>query len=138
MGGALAQPCLSYPSWFPSDTLWDHFPFLLPNLVCVVVLMVGVVVGVLFLGETHPDKKHCSDPGLALGNWLIGKMFGTVPREYDMVEPSSGTSPSKAWVMPCERDDAGDLNRKVRNKCGLQGIFTRQVIFNIVAYGILA
>ncbi|GAB1199155.1 hypothetical protein APSETT444_008501 [Aspergillus pseudonomiae] len=73
MGGALAQPCENYPWLFPRGTILETFPFLLPNVVCVVVLLFGIVVGFLFLEETHPEKKHRRDLGLELGNWLIGK-----------------------------------------------------------------
>lgn len=48
LGGALAQPCQSYPTWFPQGSLFCRFPFLLPNVVCAVILAFGVVVGILF------------------------------------------------------------------------------------------
>ncbi|KAI5290797.1 hypothetical protein KEM52_000350, partial [Ascosphaera acerosa] len=61
MGGALAQPCDNYPSLFPRGSIFDSFPFLLPNLICVVILLVGITVGVLFLEETHPEKRYRRD-----------------------------------------------------------------------------
>lgn len=153
MGGALAQPCQSYPSLFPKGTIFDCFPFLLPNLVCVVVLLAGVVVGLLFLEETHPDKKHRRDPGLELGNWLVGK-FGPSrvrlvdgvekkqPRdlspspEYERVESSPVLYPAKDSDTVSDEDD---LEGQIRSRgCGLQKAFTKQVVFNIIAYGILA
>lgn len=77
MGGALAQPCQNYPGLFQRHTIFDSFPFLLPNLVCVVVLVFGVIVGFLFLEETHPEKRYRRDPGLELGNWLIARCSGS-------------------------------------------------------------
>lgn len=152
MGGALAQPCENYPWLFARNTLFDRFPFLLPNLVCIVVLVCGIVVGFLFLEETHPEKKLRRDPGVELGHWLVSQcwgsrvqlpddsevgveetkyfVYGDVPPEYKSTESS-----------PCLRavSDVGST------ECDLEGqkspapkAFTRQVIFTIVAYGILA
>lgn len=152
MGGALAQPCENYPWIFQRNTLFDRFPFLLPNLVCIVVLICGIVVGTLFLEETHPELKHRRDPGRELGHWLISLcwdsrvqlpddsdvgveetkyfVYGDVPPQYESAESS-----------PCLRpvSDVGST------ECDLEGqkspapkAFTRQVIFTIVAYGILA
>ena len=39
---------------------------------CAVVLAVGVVIGILFLKETHEDRKHRRDVGLEAGKWLLG------------------------------------------------------------------
>ncbi|KAJ5711936.1 hypothetical protein N7488_006092 [Penicillium malachiteum] len=152
MGGALAQPCDNYPGLFQRNTLFDRFPFLLPNLVCIVVLICGIIVGFLFLEETHPEKKHRRDYGRELGHWLSSQcwrsrvqlpddsdpmdeskyfVYGDVPPEYESAESS-----------PCLRpvSDAGST------ECDLEGqkpppkikIFTRQVIFTMIAYGILA
>ena len=133
MGGALAQPCLSYPSVFARDTIFDHFPFLLPNLVCVAVLLAGIVVGILFLEETHPEKKHRRDIGLALGHWLVVRIRGgespvkpTVENECDLCKEE----------MSSQLDDE-DLEGQLKNHV-VRKVFTKQVIFNIIAYGILA
>ena len=53
LGGALAQPCDSYPTLFARGSIFDRFPFLLPNLVCAIILAFGVLIGILFLEETH-------------------------------------------------------------------------------------
>ncbi|KAL9127061.1 MAG: hypothetical protein Q9217_003990 [Psora testacea] len=71
LGGALAQPCKNFPTIFPPDTIFDKYPFLLPNLVCAVVLAVGVLIGMLFLEETHEEKKYRRDMGLEAGRWLL-------------------------------------------------------------------
>ncbi|PWY90065.1 MFS multidrug transporter [Aspergillus heteromorphus CBS 117.55] len=163
VGGALAQPCDNYPWLFQRDTIFDRFPFLLPNLVCIVVLVSGVVVGLLFLEETHPEKKHRRDPGLALGNWLIAKVWGSPaelshatdakaeatgdddyfdydavpPPEYRSTESSPRLSPVKESDSPLSADD--DIEGQMKGQpSATPKAFTKQVIFNIVAYGILA
>ncbi|KAJ5682732.1 Major facilitator superfamily multidrug transporter mfsB [Penicillium macrosclerotiorum] len=148
MGGALAQPCDNYPWLFSRNTLFDRFPFLLPNLVCIWVLICGIVLGFLFLEETHPEKKHRRDAGRELGHWLISKCWGSrVQLPDDSVEESKsfvhGVPPEYESVesSPCLRpvSDVG------ATECDLEGqtssapkAFTRQVIVTIVAYGILA
>lgn len=141
MGGALAQPCLSYPAWFPRDTIFDRYPFLLPNLVCVVVLLAGIVVGFLFLEETHPVKKLHWDPGLAWGNWLINKLspssaqHATFTEKDGVDEPCSKDEDAESTLSDCSDDLEG---QRTDQKSGMRKAFTRQVIFNILAYGILA
>lgn len=61
MGGYLAQPAKFYPDYFAADGLFGRFPYLLPNLVAVAVIVVAVIQGVLFLDETNPrfqEQKH--------------------------------------------------------------------------------
>lgn len=161
MGGALAQPCENYPWLFQRGTILEAFPFLLPNVVCVVVLMFGIVVGLLFLEETHAEKKHRRDPGLELGNWLIGKCrrssvqltedtdVKVEPEEADYLDyddvppPEYKSNESSPQLLPMKEldnlSDDDDIERQMKNeKCGTPKAFTKQVIFNIIAYGILA
>lgn len=53
MGGFLAQPSEFYPSLFPRDGLFGRYPYLLPNLVSVVVVITAVLQGLVFLKETN-------------------------------------------------------------------------------------
>ncbi|RYP80122.1 hypothetical protein DL769_002608 [Monosporascus sp. CRB-8-3] len=53
MGGFLAQPAQFYPSLFPADGIFGRYPYLLPNLVSVVVIVLAIIQGILFLGETN-------------------------------------------------------------------------------------
>jgi MFS family permease len=146
MGGALSQPCDNYPVLFSRNTLWDKFPFLLPNLVCVTVLICGIVVGCLFLEETHPEKKHRRDRGVELGQWLVNICWGSrvqLPDGSDMIEkkyfddaPGYGSVESSPCLRPSDASPAD---------CDLEGqksrapkAFTRKVILAIIAYGILA
>lgn len=54
MGGYLAQPAKFYPNLFSEDGLFGRYPYLLPNLVAVAVVVIAVVQGVIFLDETNP------------------------------------------------------------------------------------
>lgn len=57
MGGFLAQPATFYPSLFPADGLFGRYPYLLPNLVSVVIIVLAIVQGMIFLEETNPRTK---------------------------------------------------------------------------------
>ncbi|KAJ6137235.1 Major facilitator superfamily domain general substrate transporter [Penicillium samsonianum] len=148
MGGALAQPCDNYPALFARSTLWDKFPFLLPNLVCITVLVCGIVVGFLFLEETHPEKKHRRDPGLELGHWLVNLCWGSrvqlpddsdvdVKEKYFDAPPGYETAESSPCLRPIDDGASADCDLEGQ-KSPAPKAFTRQVILAIVAYGILA
>ncbi|KAH6607467.1 mfs multidrug transporter [Trichoderma cornu-damae] len=79
IGGALARPCISYPDYFPRGSVWDHYPYLLPNLFSAVTVLFGVVVGILFLEETHLGKKGEKDRGREVGD-RIAALFSRAPR----------------------------------------------------------
>jgi hypothetical protein len=74
LGGALAKPHDSWPAAFPADSIWARRPYLLPNLVCTAIVLCGVIIGILFLEETHAEKKHRRDPGLEAGKWLLSQL----------------------------------------------------------------
>lgn len=75
IGGALARPCISYPDYFPLGSIWDRYPYLLPNFFSAAMVLFGVVVGILFLDETHLAKKGEKDRGRELGD-RIASLFG--------------------------------------------------------------
>lgn len=161
LGGALAQPCIIYPNLFPRGTLFDRYPFLLPNLVCAAILAVGVLVGIFFLEETHELKKHQRDWGLECGKWILrhfSKPLSTdsfdkagdanlqesrslleddQPPGYQTTEGSphdpSSRSQSPSTVHPKLKHEG-----PTRTLSGVHLTFTKQVILNIVGYGILA
>lgn len=57
LGGFTAQPAKYYPQIFSPDGLFGKFPYLLPNLLSVAVIMVAFILGALFLEETNPALK---------------------------------------------------------------------------------
>lgn len=74
LGGALADPVRNYPGVFHDGTIFATFPYLLTNLVCTGVVVFSMVVGVLFLEETHEDHKNRRDRGREIGDWIIAKI----------------------------------------------------------------
>lgn len=163
MGGALATPCEAYPWLFPRGTIFDKYPFLLPNLVCVGVLLLGITIGILFLEETHSELKYRQDWGLRLGQRMLGKVLGSDTafcEEYkrqnhlnaeslDLIEDeappgyrSTENSPRPSMVTPVPRPTKErdvELGQVLGGgKSSVAKIFNRQVVLVIIGYGILA
>ncbi|CAK7197423.1 hypothetical protein SEUCBS139899_000070 [Sporothrix eucalyptigena] len=57
IGGTFADPHTSFPELVPPGSLFDRFPYLLPNLLCALLLLVSIVLGYFLLEETHPDLQ---------------------------------------------------------------------------------
>ncbi|OQN97714.1 hypothetical protein B0A48_16034 [Cryoendolithus antarcticus] len=64
MGGFLAQPTVFYPSIFPADGLFGKYPYLMPNIVAVVVIVLAIIQGAIFLEETNPNELVSDDDAI--------------------------------------------------------------------------
>lgn len=155
---------MSYPNWFARGTLFDQYPFLLPNLVCAAILGLGVLIGILFLKETHEQRKNRRDVGLEVGHWILNRfksrtelptcekadganveevrslLEDDLPPGYCTREGSPRNCLSRAQSPNSDRMAYRTNSEKsVQSKPrGAQKAFTKQVILNIVGYGLLA
>lgn len=57
IGGTFADPHATWPDVFPEGSLFERFPYLLPNLVCATLLLVSIILGYFLLEETLPDMQ---------------------------------------------------------------------------------
>ncbi|OQV00336.1 hypothetical protein CLAIMM_05846 [Cladophialophora immunda] len=57
LGGFTAQPARFYPHLFSSDGIFGEYPYLLPNLVAVAIIVIAIIQGCLFLEETNPVSR---------------------------------------------------------------------------------
>lgn len=57
MGGYLAKPADFYPAYFSQDGIFGRYPYLLPNLVAAVCIVLAIIQGIFFLEETNPAMK---------------------------------------------------------------------------------
>jgi hypothetical protein len=164
IGGALARPVDAFPSIFARGSIWDQYPYLLPNLFSAICVFCGLAIGLLFLEETHSEKKHCRDRGVELGNYLLSLISRPVSKE-DLARQLEEEEPlltDGEEQLPGYRSTeqsprlASTPGPKIRNaSLDLEGghkpaqlaeadrrpattIFTRQVILIIISYGILA
>jgi hypothetical protein len=120
------------------------------------------VIGILFFEETHAEKKHRRDVGIEAGRWLLRSVPSYVglkllrsekavglPEIQPLIEnddplPGYRTtegSPELRTTASPELDELLSLDSNyitIRRKPAVAKAFTRQVILNIVDYGILA
>jgi hypothetical protein len=54
IGGYLAKPQDSFPNTLGKIRLFQTYPYLLPNLACIAMLLITIVVAATLLEETHP------------------------------------------------------------------------------------
>nr|POF18571.1 putative membrane protein [Quercus suber] len=60
IGGYFATPATNFPGTFLDVALFSRFPYALPNLICVGLMLVSIIAGYLCLEETHPDLQPWS------------------------------------------------------------------------------
>lgn len=127
------------------------------------VLAIGVVIGLLFLEETHESKKHRRDIGLEAGRWLL-RRFQSRPkpvyinmRETDIEahdigledeappgyrttegSPRQPSSRSQSPMAVPTHMKSIDHSHTACLTRGVKKAFTRQVILNIAGFGLLA
>lgn len=154
----LAQPANVFASC--KGTIFETYPFLLPNLVCAGVVVFGLIVGTLFLEETHEDRKYDQDRGREVGQWILSKFWS---READASFNDKDASLDEMRSMLDDHHNNGPAYRSTDSSptlCStrtsiseppvfsldkasapapsLRHAFTKQVCLNVVCYGILA
>ncbi len=163
IGGALAKPVENLPSVFAPGSLWDRFPYFLPNLFSAICVTLGVVIGLLFLEETHAEKKLERDRGVELGNFLLSYLPGNREAESPAKEaeeqpllfeteeslpgyltngsPSGSSSASSSRTPEQEAIDFEEASCSQGSNAETKKtttIFTKPVLTIIASYGILA
>ena len=57
LGGYASQPARFYPHFFSHDGIFDKYPYLLPNLIAVIVISIAIIQASIFLNETNPRRS---------------------------------------------------------------------------------
>ncbi|EMT60678.1 hypothetical protein FOC4_g10011955 [Fusarium odoratissimum] len=137
IGGALARPCISYPEIFARGTIWDRYPYLLPNLFSAATVFFGVIIGLLFLDETHAEKKAQRDRGREIGDYLAS-CVRPGSAHSDEALPAYRSQENSPRLAP--QPDTQSLNEAPLEPIAVRRskTFTKPVIMNIISYGILA
>ncbi|TDZ35309.1 putative membrane protein [Colletotrichum spinosum] len=159
IGGALAQPCETFPNWFPTgnDSIWERYPYLLPNLFSAMMVFFGVTIGLLFLEETHSERKLRRDPGVELGkriiSWISFPSCQAPARKAEKQAlldddelPGYRTNENSPQLVgssspipePTETLDLTAPAAEIEEAPAVTKTFTKPVIITIVSYGILA
>jgi len=77
--GHLADPVKTLPSIFHEENLWEIFPYLLPNLIVILIITTSSFLGFLFLEESRPQMQNQTDMGWKMSSWVsrkIKSLFG--------------------------------------------------------------
>ena len=142
VGGFFAKPATTMPSVFSPDGIFGKFPYLLPNLICAMLLLVSIVLGYFFLIETHPDMQ----PWSTLEEYehtnaetpLMATAGATADSGVDLRADSYGTfnavdiQEEKRWNVNSD----GSPRAPSITSTNTTTIFTRRVVMIIVALGI--
>ena len=140
IGGYFANPAQNFPSVFPSGSLFDTFPYLLPNLLCAALLLISIIFGYALLEETHPDMQAWSTKA-DLDNTmaetpLMATAGATMNAAADLRSESYGTfnavdvEEDQNWVVKADGRPAS-ISSASSTK-----VFTKRVTMLIVALGI--
>jgi hypothetical protein len=140
----------NYPNTFSKGTIWDAYPYLLPNVVCAAVVVAGLITGLLFLEETNESAKGRDDYGLVAGRAIergFLKLFGKTKEQIEEVDEAHERSSllhesqgrNYQTGEPSAQTGQGETTTpKVLKKPSFRESFTGQVMLQIFAYGILA
>jgi hypothetical protein len=113
-----------------------------------------MMVGILFLEETHEDLKDRRDYGLDIGDWILDffrpnqlhekagetlALFEDAVPGYSSSQSSPVVNPILVGELPNEAQPASSQPiSSHRRDAAVAKAFTWQVCLNIVGYGILA
>ncbi|AEO60613.1 hypothetical protein MYCTH_85648 [Thermothelomyces thermophilus ATCC 42464] len=105
IGGLFADPHESYPDLFPNGSLFERFPYLLPNLICAAMLLVSIILGYFLLEETHPDMQPRvllpNDTFLSENTPLIETSDAMKRPAVDLRDENYGTMRSRDAAASC-------------------------------------
>ncbi|RFU32412.1 hypothetical protein B7463_g3940, partial [Scytalidium lignicola] len=131
IGGYLAEPVKNYPSVFHEGTVWDRFPYLLPNLVVVVLLLASCTLGLFWLKEVHPKFRDRFDIGQrlvnAVKNFRHKGGWNATEDGYTPIRDEEG-NPEISEIPAARIDEIGETKPSA---------FTKQVILQIISNAIL-
>lgn len=139
IGGYLAEPVKNFPFLFSKNSVWEKFPYLLPNLVVVFCLFISCVICFLFLEEVHPSFVHRRDRGLELSERLknaFRKRARADRREYTSLagaEPGTELSEEDGTDTPPKMPEKSRPLPRVNRR----DAFTKQVLLQIFSFTIL-
>lgn len=89
IGGTLAEPVKRFPKVFRPGTLWETYPFLLPNVIVAALFALGWLLTFLLLRETHLILSNRADPGIQISEFLGATFRKCFPRrQFVRIEQS--------------------------------------------------
>lgn len=143
IGGFFASPTESWHGAFPEHGVFDKFPYLLPNLICVALMLVSVLAGYLCLEETHPDMQPWSTAKdlaeTSAETPIMPAQASTTTPAVNLVQESYGTFNEVSEEEVFEEWDLnpdGTSRPASTHSADENKVFTKQIIMLTVALGI--
>ncbi|KFG83932.1 MFS transporter [Metarhizium anisopliae] len=136
IGGTFADPHESWPNAFPRGSMFERYPYLLPNLLCAALLLVSIALGFVLLEETHPDMQPRvllpADTYVSEETPLIETSDAMKRPAVDLRAETYGT------LRTVNEDDDCDGGREVytQEKSGLTKVWNKRVVGFIIALSI--
>lgn len=139
IGGALANPLRIEPGERPaSGSLFEQFPYALPNIVSACFFFIGIVTGFLFLHETLETRKDARDTGLLLGRKVVSsvKVVARSLRSRVQLVPES-LEERQPLIKPSD-DEPPPTSKKYIAPPPWKDVLTKQTLINLALYAGLA
>lgn len=125
----MADPTRKMPSIFPVGSVWDRFPYLLPNLVVVVCLATSCTCGFFHLQEVHPHFRNRED--IAHNVWA--KLCGHLKSKKRSDGQGIYTHVSSHDDIELEDEDVVVANKTNSHTIKRLKAFTKQVVLQILS-----
>lgn len=143
LGGVLADPVGSYPGIFGpggavggEEGVWwmMRWPYALPNVVSAVFLFSSAMGVVFGLEETLYGLRDKPDYGLRFSRWVLRTVFRRRPMQDYAVVSANEDDAEDIEMAPKAKEVAPPIRRKLP----FRRIWTPNVLFTLLAHGILA
>ncbi|KAK2738293.1 hypothetical protein FQN55_000594 [Onygenales sp. PD_40] len=147
IGGHLADPVQTMPSIFHVGSIWETYPYLLPNLIVTLFIAGSGALGFFLLEETHPKFRGSSQILRGdITSWIRGMvkaLRGQVNDEkYTALSSTEDVIelPSRADVEHAGAGEAEPLSSISPQPADIPSLsaWSKQVILQILAVSILA
>jgi MFS family permease len=101
------------------DRLLNKYPYALSNVVVALFLWFSMLMGFLFLEETHSQLNKRKDIGLEIGDWIRKRLGFDVPiRKWNI---PSKTKPKRSRVPEPNRDSVDEREDVIQNSSNSNG-----------------
>ncbi|KAF4126795.1 Sugar (and other) transporter [Geosmithia morbida] len=128
IGGTFADPFTSWPTLFPKGSLFERFPYLLPNLLCAILLAASIVLGFFLLEETHPDMVPRA---LMPADTYVSEETPLIETSDAIKRPTVDLRAETYGTIAIDQDPDDSISRE--EKAAPPSIWNRRVVSIIIA-----
>lgn len=146
IGGALANPLDVAPGEkIEGGSLFERYPYALPNIVSAIFFAVGITTGLLYLEETLETKRGQRDYGLILGRKLnslalkcVAKVKSAAGLQGKSPKPEQDESEPLIKAQDEERALPEQPIKRQPPPPSWREVLNRQAVINLITYTLLA